>query len=357
MKDLFDPVPAECGSQAMREAVSRWRNIYEGRVGAERDGSLALGFTVIRKLSRAIFAEYVPQGALAGLPHQEAMEMAMICGESYLKPMPGGWMAVDRQDLQIYGRDLFGEPTDVALTEKTRLGRYWYTLLERRSLNAGRLTVTNRLFRSLSERDPGREVPLSAEARYRELPQKFVLEDMSGVGLVRVKMPIRNCVDGSREGVSLFAPAEGLLDAIAENEWQLRQEFRNGASRLVVSRDLLDRGQLKDSLFVALDESPDALGITVFSPELREQSYLNRQQAYLRALENVIGLKRGLLSQVEAVDRTATEITSSEGEYMTTILELRRVWEAAARQALQLEAELTGTAYAEPEFAWGDGIV
>ena len=65
---------------------------------------------------------------------------------------------------------------------------------------------------------------------------------------------------------------------------------------------------MKDSLFVALDESPDALGITVFSPELREQSYLNRQQAYLRALENTVGLKRGILSQVEAVDRTAAVV-------------------------------------------------
>ena len=357
MKDLFDPTPVECGSSAMREAVARWRNIYEGRVGDGRDGSLALGYTIVRKLSRAIFAEYENRGALKALPHRQAMEKAMICGECYLKPLAGGWMAVDRQDVKIYGRDLLGEPTDVALTEKTRLGRYWYTLLERRTLAGSRLTVTNRLFRGASEWELGREVPLTSETRYREVPQKFVLENMDSVGLVRVKMPMDNCVDGSREGISVFAPAEGLLDAIAENEWQLRQEFRNGASRLVVSRDLLDRGQLKDNLFVALDESPDALGITVFSPELREESYLNRQQAYLRALENVIGLKRGLLSQVEAVDRTATEITSSEGEYMTTILELRRSWEEAAKKALKLESELAGTAYEEPEFSWGDGVV
>lgn len=356
MKDVFDS-PGQCGSLAMHQAVSRWQGIYEGREAQGRDGSLALGYTLIRKLSRAVFSEYRPDGALGALPHREALEKAMILGESYLKPLPGGWMCVDRQDLNIYARDLLGEPTDVALTERTRIGRFWYTLLERRTLDDTRLTVTNRLFRSLSEGDMGREVSLASEPRYRDLPQKFTLESPGGVGLVRVKMPMPNCVDGSREGISIFAPAEGLLDAIAENEWQLRQEFRNGASRLVVSRDLLDRGQLKDSLFVALDDSPESLGITVFSPELREQSYLNRQQAYLRALENIIGLKRGILSQVEAVDRTATEITSSEGEYMTTILELRGAWEEAARAALRLEAELTGTVYEEPAFFWGDGIV
>jgi hypothetical protein len=99
------------------------------------------------------------------------------------------------------------------------------------------------------------------------------------------------------------------------------------------------------------------VGITVFAPQLREQSYLNRQQAYLRSVENIIGLKRGLLSQVEAVDRTATEITSSEGEYMSAIWELRQVWEKAAAEALALESRLTGRAAEQPAITWGDGIL
>jgi len=166
-----------------------------------------------------------------------------------------------------------------------------------------------------------------------------------------------NCVDGSNDGVSVYAPATALLERIEENEEQLRREFANGASRLVVSRDLLTAGQLKDSVFVALDEAPETVGITVFNPQLREQSYINRQQSYLRALENIIGLKRGLLSQVEAVDRTATEITSSEGEYMTTIRELREAWEQTARDALTILENLTGQPQTEAPIQWGDGIV
>ena len=108
---------------------------------------------------------------------------------------------------------------------------------------------------------------------------------------------------------------------------------------------------------MALDESPETVGITVFAPQLREQSYLARQQAYLRLVENVIGLKRGILSNPETADRTATEITSSEGEYMTTVLELRRAWEAAARQALQIGSVLTGADSRTPVFPWGDGVV
>jgi len=60
---------------------------------------------------------------------------------------------------------------------------------------------------------------------------------------------------------------------------------------------------------------------------------------------------------VEAVDRTATEITSSEGEYMSAIAELRSVWEQAAKDACELEAVLTGEEPKAPDIHWGDGIL
>lgn len=344
----------DVSSPAMKRAILRWLHLYYGG-----DSPLQLSYTIVRKLVRAIFAEY-ESGLI--LPHREAMELALIGGESYLKPVPGEnfkWRAISRGNILIFGRDLWGRPRDVGLMEKTLLGRHYYTLLERRTLDAsGMLTVTNRLFRSGTRSQLGREVSLKSHPAYAALPAKYTYpQSLGGVGLVRVKMPMNNCVDGSKEGVSIYAPAVELLEAIAENELQLKKEFRNGASRLVVSRDMLSAGQLKDEVFVALDESPDAVGITVFAPQLREQSYLNRQQAYLRSVENIIGLKRGLLSQVEAVDRTATEITSSEGEYMSAIAELRAVWEQAAKDACQLEAALTGEQPKTPGISWGDGIL
>lgn len=350
----------DVASRQMREAVGLWRRLYEGRLGPGRDPCLRLAYTVVRKLVRAVFAEYVPEGALAALPHRRAMELAMITGECFLKPIPGDplkWLPVDRSGILVFNRDALGEPVDVGLVERQKQGRHYWTLLERRTCGDGVLSLENRLFKSPNAGDLGRELPLSAHPDYAQLPRQVLLETPGGVGLARLKMPMGNCVDGSAEGISVYAAAVDLMDAAAENEFQLKREFQNGASRLVVSRDLLDRGQLKDDLFVALDESPEAVGITVFNPQLREQSYLNRQQAYLRSIENVLGLKRGLLSQVEAVDRTATEITSSEGEYMTAILELREAWEAAAKQALRLQAALTGTEIPEPVFPWGDGIL
>lgn len=350
-QDAFGAEDASSG--LMRRGVLRWLRLYLG----EQEDVLRLPYAMVRKLSRAVLCEYAPEGFAKNLPAREALELAMIAGECYLRPGEGMWQAISRGSVLIFARDPRGEPTDVGLVEKSRLGRQHFTLLERRTLDAqGLLTVRHRLYRSNSPQELGREVPLKAHPGYTQLPEKCLWPQNIGIGLVRLKMPMANCVDGSREGVSIYAAAEPLLKAIAENEQQLQGEFRRGQSRLVVSRDMLRDNQLQDSLFVGLDESPESVGITVFSPELREGSYLNRQQAYLRALENLIGLKRGLLSQVEAVDRTATEITSSEGEYMGLIRELQSVWQETAEQAAQLQAALTGEM---PDWSiqWGDGVL
>lgn len=354
---------SDCASPAMGDAIGRWFRLYYGQ--GQADPCMQLPYTIVRKLARAVFAEYNPKsdrGIVEDICHREALEMALIGGESYLKPVftdRWQWRTVPRNAILIFARDYRGQPTDVGLAETLRQDRHWFTLLERRTLDEkGMLTICNRLFRSSSANALGREVPLRACAAYAQLPSRYTFPlPLGNVGLVQVKNPAANCIDGSTDGVSIYAAAEGLINAVGENEQQLREEFQRGQSRLVVSRDMLSRGQLTDSLFVALDEDPGAVGITIFSPQLREQSYLNRQQAYLRAVENVIGLKRGLLSQVEAVDRTATEITSSEGEYMTTVMELQRMWEGVAADAMALTAAISGEQAGSCTITWGDGIV
>jgi len=191
------------------------------------------------------------------------------------------------------------------------------------------------------------------------------------VGLVSLRTPLANCVDGSRDGVSVYAPAVGLIRNIDRNEAQLSGEFDRGQSRIIASADLLrkdrnGRRRLEDKLFVGVDDDPEAVGLTIFSPELREQSFLARKQEYLRNVENVIGLKRGLLSEVEAAERTATEITSSAGDYNLSIIDFQWMFEAAAEEAVRLCGVLgrlyrvPGAHDIDPEgvsIDWGNGIL
>ena len=77
-------------------------------------------------------------------------------------------------------------------------------------------------------------------------------------------------------------------------------------------------------------------------------------------------MKRGILSEVEAVERTAKEVTSSEGDYNLTIIDFQEVWENALKEILILCAEL-GKLYrvegavdidvTKISVDWGDGVL
>ena len=264
--------------------------------------------------------------------------------------------------------------TDIGMAEHSIRDRFYYTLLERRTVDdSGYLTITNRLYRSNDQNSLGQAVALTELPQYAELAEEYTFpEPLGSVGIAWLKTPIDNSVDGSPDGVSVYDAAVGLIENINRNEAQINGEFERGKSRIIASADMLEvdevggRKNLSASVFTAVDESPDDIGITIFSPALREQSYLARKTEYLRNVENVIGLKRGLLSEVEAAERTATEVTSSEGDYNLTIIDFQQMWESALREAVRLCGVL-GRMYRIPGahdveddsivVDWGNGVL
>lgn len=234
------------------------------------------------------------------------------------------------------------------------------------------MTIQNKLYASETMDALGKPVSLQSLERYRYLPEKYTYPvPLHSIGLARLITPIANCVDGSYDGVSVYAPAVGLIHNIDKNEAQINGEFERGKSRIIASDDLLwvDKNggrHFDDDVFVGLDDDPENTGVTIFSPSLREQSFLARKKEYLRNAENIIGLKRGLLSEVEAAERTATEITSSAGDYNLTIIDFQNMWQNAVVESIRL-CSILGTMYKVPgahdvdpdtiTIDWGNGIL
>ena len=367
-------------TEVMRKSIDNWFALYYQReTDRTADPCQRVAYCVVNKLVKAIFSEYRAQcpgafyeGLLKRLSgcQRQAMELALVGGESYLKPCIGpegvSLTVVPRNRVLVFGRDPEGELTDVGTVEHCTWDRYYYTLLERRSLDEnGLLTIQNALYRSLNAHTLGARVSLQSLPRYKGLAESYTFPvPLGGVGLVRLQTPMLNCVDGSREGVSVYAPAVDLIRNIDRNEAQLCGEFDRGESRIITSRDLLDEERLlRDHLFVGLDEDPQQVGFHIFSPALRGQSYLDRRQEYLRNVETVIGLKRGMLADVNANQRTATEISASEGEYNLTVLDFQREWEKCANQLLVLSAALAKLygfgSFPAPQLRidWGNGVL
>lgn len=377
----------DCTSQEMLAAIKEWAFLYYNRNATEdSDPCQEIAYTIVNKLTKTAFGEYqaessdrFAQGVLDALGRikSKAMQLALIGGEAWIKPIPEkngfSFSVIRRDNVVVFGRDSHGTPNDIGSSEYTVSSNRWYTLLERRTVDPrGYLTVRNMLYQSDMPNTLGMPVPLKALEKYAALPEEYTFpKPLGGIGLARLKTPLENCVDGSQDGVSVYAPAVGLIHNIDHNEALLNGEFDRGQSRIIASSDLLRKGQdgrrrLEDNLFVGIDDDPDSVGMTIFSPELRESSFLARKQSYLRAAESVIGLKRGLLSEVEEAERTATEITSSAGDYNLTIISFQRMFEDAVKEAVRL-CGILGPMYHVPEahevaedaisIDWGNGIL
>ena len=367
-------------STSMRKAIQRWFAMYyDSAADKTTDTCQRIPYTVVNKLVKAVFGEYqasastpLGQAVLRSLNEQKrlTLQLALVGGSCYIKPCPTdkgfSFTLIPRNQILIFGRDGNGNPADVGLVERRVEGAYYYTLLERRSVDAdGFLTISNRLYRSRDGQSLGVEIPLKNVPVYAHLAECYCFQKPVGsVGLAEVKLPILNCVDGSYDGVSVYAAAEGLIGNINRNEAQMNGEFSRGESRIIASKDLLDgENGLQDHLFVGLDEDPERVGLTIFSPQLREQSYLARKQEYLRNVESLIGLKRGMLSDSNELDRTATEITASTAEFSLTVLEFQVMWQQALEKVMalcEIFAELYGFSawdVGEVTVDWGNGTL
>ena len=369
---------ADKTTAAMRSAREKWKKLYyEALPTAASDPCQRIGYTIVSKVVNAMFGEYRAEGkdpAVAAvltaldIKKKQAMQLLLSGGECYIKPCPveGGFAftLVPRSNLLVFGRDAEGSINDVGLVEKTTFGKFYYTLLERRRVDEqGLLTIENTLYRSQNRENLGNAVPLDVHPAYKGMAARYRFPAALGLGLVAMKTPILNCVDGSQDGVAIFAPAVGLIENIDKNESQLCGEFTRGESRIIASADLLRDGALQDCLFVGLDDDPEQVGITVFSPQLREMSYIHRKQEYLRNVESIIGLRRGMLSDADEADRTATEITSSAGDFNLVVISYQEIWERALRECIllcQTLGELYGHCYIRSvDFSvdWGNSVL
>lgn len=380
---------ADATTPRMRAAIREWNDLYYAVPRPGESADCRLPVLIVSKLCRTVFAEYearvLPggtsaawqQGNLKALDavRRRAMQYALVGGECLLKPVPAGagfdFVPVRRDCFAPLARDARGRLRAVGTMDRLTGGGRQYALLERRTAGEDGLVIETRLFEMAGE-VLGREAPLDTLPQTAGLRPTLLLPGVPGVGLAALRTPLLNCVDGSADAVAVFAPAVGLIHSLARTERQLQQEFANGASRVFASEDLLreddmGRRSLQDDLFVGLPDDPANLGVTVFSPALREQSFLARKQDILRGCESLIGLKRGILSEVEATERTATEITSSQGDYSLTIQDFQQMWADGLREALTL-CDALGRAYglcdgdaldldAALSVDWGDGVL
>lgn len=338
-------------SEAMKRNIDDCYFLFYDGMNNTEDGCMNIPATIINKLVKTTFSEYSARTDNDGINNvlkklnkikKAALQAVLLGGEVFIKPIFKDddieFTIVNRNCFIPLGRNSDGVVNKVGLTEVTVSGNSYYTLIETRT--AGKtLNIKYELYESETKGLLGHRVPLSTLDKYAELEEDIDINIKNSLGMVQVKTPVLNNIDGSNDGVCIYSAAARLIHRINRNEMQMNDEFDLSQKRLIVSSDMFRKDNngnphLYDKLFTALDDEPEAVGIHEFSPAIREQNYLNRKNEYLRNIENICGFKRGLLSEVEAQERTAKEITSTEGDYNLSIIDIQDMWKEAVKDVI-----------------------
>lgn len=217
----------------------------------------------------------------------------------------------------------------VIFPEFKKIGDNYYTRLEYHSLDIEKgLTITNTAYVSASEGQLGREIPLAAVDEWSSLPNAVTYPAMLRPAFGYFRTPIKNTIDGSSCGVSVYANDINLIRKIDTQFGRLDWEFESGERAIHVDASAFKKEgteKLNKRLYKAVDvDLGDNELFKDFSPAIRQSDITDGLNTYLRRLEFSVGLAYGDLSDPDTVAKTATEILSAKNRKYNTVSAIQK---------------------------------
>lgn len=217
----------------------------------------------------------------------------------------------------------------VIFPEFKKIGDNYYTRLEYHSLDTEKgLTITNTAYVSASEGQLGREIPLAAVDEWASLPNAVTYPAMLRPAFGYFRTPIKNTIDDSSCGVSVYANDINLIRKIDTQFGRLDWEFESGERAIHVDAAAFKKEgteKLNKRLYKAVDvDLGDNELFKDFSPAIRQSDITDGLNTYLRRLEFSVGLAYGDLSDPDTVAKTATEILSAKNRKYNTVSAIQK---------------------------------
>ena len=192
-------------------------------------------------------------------------------------------------------------------------------------------------------------IPLTGVPEWANIPP---IQSISGVDKMLfavLRSPVDNRQgDNSVYGVPITYGQKKLLDEIAELLNELQQEFVNKGVFIGVNEWLFDANNTLPAKGIYKKfKTDDDDFFEVFSPDIRVQSYIEGINYKLGLLEKAIGTNKGVLTDMETSDATATAIKRSSFDTWALINSIRTELEEAIAQlvyAFEIIANVNGFA-------------
>lgn len=223
--------------------------------------------------------------------------------------------------------DASGRIMGAAFLDRRYADNKIYTRIEHHIPENGGYVIKNYAFVSESENDIGRQIQFDAVKEWEEIEPVVRIENLTEPLFAYFRMPMANTVDeNSPLGVSVYSKSEQLIDDANEQYRRMLWEFESGERALYVHDTAFKTDRdgnriLPDKRLYRLIAGEDLF--EQWTPELREQNYINGLNEILRKIEFNSGLAYGTLSDVQSSEKTAEEIKASKQRSFSHIADIQ----------------------------------
>lgn len=324
-----------CVSDEMLERMNLWAVMYRGQAPWCKDPVVSLRKErgICQEFSNVVLNEMEAKVSVEALDTifkdairdlNENLQSGLALGSFVIKPLGGNKVEYISADRFIpIEFDARGRLVNVVFVQVKKLADDdFYHRFEHHDFDAetGTLTITNTAFHSESEESIGRRIDLKDVDEWRSLPESMTYVGLEKPDFGYYRNPIKNEIDGSFCGVSIFDSAINQLRNVDIQGARLDWEFKSGERAINVDiaaltprRDPMtgkvvhEMPELDKKLYKGLNLTNDEL-YKEWSPEFRDVNIINGLNAYLRQVEFNVCLSYGDLSDVSDVEKTASEV-------------------------------------------------
>jgi A118 family predicted phage portal protein len=330
-------------SDIMVNKIETWSKMYKGEadwVDNDAVHSLRLEQGIVREFANITLNEMtskvtvdrldkIYQNAIKDL--NENLQSGLALGAFVIKPLGEDKVEYVTQDNFIpLEFDSRGRLMKVVFIETKQVDKdNIYRRFEYHAVDKKGLTITNKAYHSKSTNELGWEIPLTDIDDWADLvPEIWYPFPKPDFGYYR--NPIKNTIDNSFNGVSVFDAKISTIKKADIQFGRLDWEFESGERAIhadpaafktdkVTGEKKLPK--LNKRLYRAVDvakKDGEEL-LDTYSPEMREQSFINGLEEYKRDIEFGVGLAYGDLSNPAIIEKTATEVRAAKLRKYNTV--------------------------------------
>ncbi len=332
-----------CLTSKMAQSIELWTALFEDEAPwlNEITQSMGLAPAIASEMARLITLEmkseidgseranYLNDIYQKVLSHiRQPVEMGCAKGGLVFKPyVSANGMVVQNVQADCFfpiSYDDTGRLIQCVFVEQVFHGIDYYTRLEVHTLRKGQLEIRNKAYHSRVAEQLGDEISLDTVDQWAGLVNSIVFNDVKKLPIGYFRVPLANNVDSSSPlGASVYSRAISKIREADRRYSQLNWEYDAKEAAVHISEAMLQDNpdgtsampKGKERLYRKVKYETGARDkplLDIYSPDIRDQSYLNGLNSQLRSIEFSCNLAYGTLSDPQSVDKTAEEIKASK---------------------------------------------